>query len=124
VHRLVLAGEAVQLTGDRDGAGAEQVHDILGHSADRGAVPAGPRHHHVPERGEPGFQGPVGDRGDAQPLAVQSARIQGPPPVVGAVAALDPVPDRHVDMQLPVPVPGQVMQEQAGDQPLAVAPLP
>ena len=43
---------------------------------------------------------------------------------VGTVGALDPVPDRHVDVQLRVAVPGQVVQEQAGDQAVAVAPLP
>ena len=52
------------------------------------------------------------------------AGIQGPPLVVGAVGALDPVPDRHVHVQLRVAVPGQVVQEQAGGQAGAVAPLP
>ena len=52
------------------------------------------------------------------------ARVQGPPLVVGAVGALDPVPDRDVHVQLRVAVAGQVVQEQAGDQAVAVAPLP
>ena len=124
VHRLVLAGETVQFAGDGDGAGAEQVHHVLGDPADLGAVPVGPRHHDVAERGQPGLQGPVGDRGDAEPLAVQGAGVQGPPRVVGAVAALDPVPDRDVHVQLRVAVAGQVVQEQAGDQAAAVPPLP
>ena len=55
---------------------------------------------------------------------MQAARIQGPPLLVGAVGALDPVPDRHVHVQLRVAVAGQVVQEQAGDQAVAVAPLP
>ena len=67
---------------------------------------------------------PVGDRGDGEPLVVQGAGVQGPPLVVGAVGALDPVPDRDVHVQLRVAVAGQVMQEQAGDQAVAVAPLP
>ena len=124
VHGLVLAGEASGFAGDGDGAGAEQVHHVLGDPADLGAVPVGPGHHDVPEGGQPGLQGPVGDRGDAEPLAVQGAGVQGPPRVVGAVGALDPVPDRHVHMQLRVPVAGQVVQEQAGDQAAAVPPLP
>ena len=52
------------------------------------------------------------------------AGVQGPPLVVGAVGALDPVPDRDVHVQLRVAVAGQVVQEQAGDQAGAVAPLP
>ena len=60
----------------------------------------------------------------AEPLVVQGARVQRPPLVVGAVGALDPVPDRHVHVQLRVAVAGQVVQEQAGDQAVAVAPLP
>jgi hypothetical protein len=55
---------------------------------------------------------------------MQGARVQGAPFIVGAVGALDAVPDRHVHMQLRVPVTGQVVQEQAGDQTAAVAPLP
>ena len=55
---------------------------------------------------------------------MQGAGVQGPPLAVGAVGALDPVPDRHVHVQLRVAVAGQVVQEQAGDQAVAVAPLP
>jgi hypothetical protein len=55
---------------------------------------------------------------------VQGPGVQGPPPVVGSVTALGPVPDRDVDVQLGVPVAGQVVQEQAGDQAAAVPPLP
>ena len=124
VHRLVLAGEPVQLAGDCDGAGAEQVLHVLADAADLGAVAVRPGHHHVAEGGELGFQDPVGDRGDGEPLVVQAARVQGPPFVVGAVGALDPVPDRHVHVQLRVPVARQVMQEQAGGQPGTVPPLP
>jgi len=75
-------------------------------------------------RGGCGFQDPVGDRRDAQPLVVQAARVQGPPLGVGAVGALDPVPDRDVYVQLGVAVAGQVVQEQTGGQTAAVAPLP
>jgi hypothetical protein len=45
-------------------------------------------------------------------------------PLAGAVGALDPVPDRDVHMKLRVAVPGQVVQELAGGQAAAVAPLP
>ena len=124
VHRLVVAGQAVQLAGDRDRAGGEQVHHVLADPADLGAVAVRPGHHHVAEGGQLGFQDPVGDRGDGEPLVVQRAGVQGPPLGVGAVGALDPVPDRHVHVQLRVAVPGQVVQEQAGDQAGAVAPLP
>ena len=47
VHRLVLAGQPVQLAGDRDGAGAEQVHHVLADPADLGAVAVRPGHHGV-----------------------------------------------------------------------------
>ena len=124
VHGLVLLGEPVQLAGDGDGTGAEQVLDVLADAADLGAVAVGPGHHHVPEPGELGFQDPVGDRGDGEPLVVQAARVQRPPLAVGAVGALDPVPDRDVHVKLRVAVAGQVMQEQARGQPGAVAPLP
>ena len=124
VHRLVLAGEPVQLAGDGDGAGAEQVHHVLADPADLGAVAVRPGHHDVAEGGQLGLQDPVGDRGDGEPLVVQAAGVQGPPLVVGAVGALDPVPDRDVHVQLRVAVAGQVVQEQAGDQAGAVAPLP
>ena len=124
VHGLVLAGEPVQLAGDGDGAGAEQVHHVLADAANLGAVAVGPGHHDVAERGQPGLQDPVSDGGDAEPLVVQGAGVQGPPLVVGSVSSLDPVPDRDVDMQLRVAVPGQVVQEQAGDQAAAVPPLP
>jgi hypothetical protein len=124
VHGLVVAGEASGFAGDGDGAGAEQVHHVLGDPADLGAVAVGPGHHDVPEGRQPGLQDPVRDRGDAEPLAVQGPGVQGPPCVVGAVAALDAVPDRDVYVQLRVPVAGQVVQEQAGDQAAAVPPLP
>ena len=124
VHGLVLAGEPVQLAGDRDGAGAEQVHHVLADPADLGAVAVRPGHHGIAQRGQPGLQDPVGDRGDGEPLAVQGARVQRPPLLISLVGALDPVPDRHVDVQLRVAVPGQVVQEQAGDQAVAVPPLP
>ena len=124
VHRLVLLGEPVQLAGDGDCPGGEQVHHVLADPADLGAVAVRPGHHHVAERGQLSFQDPVGDRGDGEPLVVQAAGVQGPPLVVGAVGALDPVPDRHVHVELRVPVAGQVVQEQAGGQPAAVAPLP
>ena len=87
-------------------------------------LPSAPGHHDVAERGQLGLQDPVGDRGDGEPLVVQAARVQGPPLVVGAVGALDPVPDRHVHVELRVAVAGQVVQEQAGGQAGAVAPLP
>ena len=124
VHRLVLLGEPVQLAGDGDGAGAEQVLHVLADAADLGAVAVGPGHHDVAEGGQLGLQDPVGDRGDGEPLVVQAARVQRPPLGVGAVGALDPVPDRHVHVQLRVAVAGQVVQEQARGQPGAVAPLP
>ena len=124
VQRLVLAGEPSEFAGDGDGAGAEQVHDVLGNAADLGAVAVGPGHHFVAQRRQSGLQDPVGDRGHAEPLAVQGAGVQGAPLVVGAVGALDPVPDRDVHMQLRVTVAGQVVQEQAGDQAAAVPPLP
>ena len=47
VHRLVLAGQPVQFAGDRDGAGAEQVHHVLADPADLGAVAVRPGHHGV-----------------------------------------------------------------------------
>ena len=106
----------LQLPSDRHGAGAEQVHHVLADPADLGAVAVGPRHHGVPERGQPGLQGPVGDWGDGEPLVVQGPRVQGAPFVVGAVAALHPIPDRDVYVQLRVTVARQVVQEQAGDQ--------
>ena len=121
---LVLFREPFQLAGDGDCTGAEQVHDLLADAADLGAVAVGPRHHGVAESGQPGLQDPVGDRGHGQPLAVQGAGVQGPPLAVGAVCPLDPVPDRHVHVELRVAVPGQVVQEQAGDQAVAVPPLP
>jgi hypothetical protein len=55
---------------------------------------------------------------------VQRAGVQRPPLAVGAVGALDPVPDRRVHVQLRVAVAGQVVQEHAGDQAIPVAPLP
>jgi hypothetical protein len=121
---LVFLREPFQLSGDSDGPGAEQVHDILADSADLGAVTVGPGHHGVPERRQLGLQDPVGDRGDGEPLVVQGAGVQGPPLIVGPVGALNAVPDRDVDVELRVAVPGQVVQEQAGDQAPAVAPLP
>jgi hypothetical protein len=120
----VFLGEAFQFSGDGDGAGAEQVHDLLADPADLGAVAVWAGHHGVAEGGQPGLQDPVGDRGDAEPLAVEGAGVQGAPLAIGAVSALHPVPDRHVHVQLRVPVAGQVMQEQAGDQAVPVAPLP
>ena len=48
----------------------------------------------------------VGDRSDAEPLVVQGAGIQGPPFTVGAVGALDAVPDRDVHVELRVAVAG------------------
>ena len=113
-----------EFPGDGDGAGAEQVHDVLADPADLGAVAVGPGHHRVPQRGQPGLHDPVGDWGDGEPLVVQGAGVQGPPFAVGAVGALDPVPDRDVHVQLRVAVAGQVVQEQAGDQAVAVPPLP
>ena len=124
MHRLVLAGEPVQLAGDGDGAGAEQVLHVLADAADLGAVAVWPGHHGVAEGGQLGLQDPVGDRGDGEPLVVQRAGVQGPPLGVGAVGALDPVPDRHVHVELRVAVSGQVVQEQAGGQAGAVAPFP
>ena len=124
MHGPVLAGEPVQLAGDGDGARAEQVHHVLADPADLGAVAIRPRHHDISQRGQLGLQDPVSDRGHAEPLAVQGPGIQGPPRVVGPVGALDAVPDRDVHMQLRVAVAGQVVQEQAGDQAAAVAPLP
>jgi hypothetical protein len=124
VRRLVVAGEPVQLAGDGDGAGAEQVLHVLADPADLGAVAVSTGHHDVAEARELGFQDPVGDRGDGQPLVVQAARIQRPPLAVSAVGALDPVPGRHMHMQLRIPVTGQVVQKQAGDQAGAIAPLP
>ncbi len=124
VLALVFLGEPFQFPGDGDGAGAEQVHHVLADPADLGAVAVRARHHRVAEGGQPGLQAPVGGRGDAEPLAVQGAGVQGPPFGVGAVGALDPVPDRHVHVQLRVAVAGQVVQEQAGDQAVAVPPLP
>jgi hypothetical protein len=47
---------------------------------------------------------------------VQGPGVQGPPRVVGSVGALDAVADRDVHVQLRVAIPGQVVQEQAGDQ--------
>jgi hypothetical protein len=55
---------------------------------------------------------------------VQAARVQRPPLTVSSVGALYPVPDRDVHVELRVAVAGQVVQEQAGDQAGAVAPLP
>ena len=124
VHRLVLPGKTVEFAGDGDGAGAEQVHDVLGDPADLGAVAVGPGHHDIAERGQPGLQAPVRDRGHAEPLAVQGPGIQGPPRVVGSVGALDAVPDRDVHVQLRVTIAGEMVQEQAGDQAAAVPPLP
>ena len=43
----VLAGEPFEFAGDGDGAGAEQVHDVLADPADLGAVAVGPGHHGV-----------------------------------------------------------------------------
>ena len=117
-------GEPFQFAGDGDRAGAEQVHQVLADPADLSAVPIRPRHHRVPERGQPGLHPPVGDGGDAEPLVVQGAGVQGPPLAVGAVGPLDPVPDRDVHVELRVAVPGQVVQEQAGDQAIPVTPLP
>ena len=105
-------------------AGAEQVHHVLADAAYLGAVAVGPGHHGIPERGQPGLQAPVRDRGHAEPLVMQGPGVQGPPLAVCPVGALDAVPDRDVHMQLRVAVTGQVMQEQAGDQAAAVPPLP
>ena len=113
----VFLREPFQLAGDGDGAGAEQVHHVLADPADLGAVAVGPRHHRVPERGQPGLHPPVGDRGDAEPLVVQGAGVQGPPFAVGAVGALDPVPDRDVHVQLRVAVAGQVVGSPRGVSP-------
>ena len=124
VHRLVLPCEPVQLAGDRDRTGAEQVHDLLADAADLGAVAIGPGHHGITQRGQLGFQDPVGDRCDGEPLVVQAAGVQGPPLLVGAVSALDAVPDRDVHVELRVAVAGQMMQEQAGHQASTVTPLP
>src|ERR1019366_5295935 len=121
---LVILGEPLEFAGDGDGAGAEQLHHVLADPADLGAVAVGPGHHGVPERGQPGFQDPVGDRGDAEPLVVQGAGVQGPPRAVGPVGALDAVPDRDVHVDRRVAAAGQMGQEQAGDQPPAVPPLP
>ncbi len=66
-------GQPVQLAGDGDGAGAEQVLHVLADAADLGAVAVRPGHHHVAERGQLGLQDPVGDRGDAEPLVVQAS---------------------------------------------------
>ena len=124
VHRFVVAGEPVQLAGDRDRAGGEQVDHVLADAANLGTVAVGPELHRVPESGQPGLQDPVSDGCDAEPLVVKAAGIQGPPLVVGAVGALDPVPDRHVRVQLRVSIAGQVVQENTGDQAAAVTPLP
>src|SRR6185437_13768955 len=97
---------------------------VLADPADLGAVAVRPGHHRIAEGGQLGFQGPVGDRGDGEPVVVQAARVQGPPFVVGAVGALDPVPDRDVHVELGVAVAGEVVQEQAGGQAVPVAPLP
>jgi hypothetical protein len=121
---LVLLRELVQLPGDGDGAGAEQVHHVLADAADLGAVAVRAGHHGVAERRQPGLHTAVRDRREAEPLAVQGAGVQGPPLVVGAVGALHPVPDRHVHVQLRVAVAGQVVQEQAGHQAGTVPPLP
>ena len=64
VHGLVLPGEPVQLAGDRDRAGGEQVDHVLADAADLSAVAVRPRHHGVSEGGQLGLQDPVGDRGD------------------------------------------------------------
>jgi hypothetical protein len=110
VHGLVVAGKAVKFAGDRDSPGGEQVHDVLADSADLGAVAVRPRHHRITQCGQPGLQDPVGDGCDGEPLVVQGAGVQGPPFGVGAVGALDPVPEDHVDVQLRVAVAGQVVQ--------------
>jgi hypothetical protein len=102
----VFLREPFQFAGDGDSAGAEQVHDVLADPADLGSVPVGPGHHGVPERSQPGLHPPVGGRGDGEPLAVQGAGVQGPPLAVGAVGALDAVPDRDVYVQLRVAVAG------------------
>jgi hypothetical protein len=64
MHRLVLACQPVQLAGEGDGAGAEQVLHILANAADLGAVAVGPGHHDIAEPGQLSLQDPVGDRGD------------------------------------------------------------
>ena len=114
----------LQFPGDRDGAGAEQVDHVLADAADLGAVAVGAGHHHIAQPGQLCLHQPVGGGGDAEPLAVQRPGVQGAPFAVGLVAALDPVPDRHVDVQLRVSVAADVMQEQRGGQAVAVAPLP
>ena len=114
MHRLVLPREPVQLADDGDGAELDQVLYVLADAADLGAIAVRPGHHHVAEGGQLGLQDPVGDRGDSQPLAMQRARIKHRRLRIGAVAALDPVPDGHVHVELRVAVPGQVVQEQAG----------
>jgi hypothetical protein len=73
VHGLVLTGEPFEFAGDGDGPQAEQVQDVLADPADLGAVAVRPGHHHVTQRGQPGLQDPVGDRGHAEPLVVQGA---------------------------------------------------
>ena len=113
----VFLREFCQLPADGDRAGAEQVHHVLADPADLGAVAVCPRHHGIAQGGHPGLQAPVRDRGDAEPLVVQAAGVQGAPLPVGAVAALHPVPDRHVHVQLRVAVAGQVVQEQAATRP-------
>ena len=124
VAGLVLVGQPLQFPGDRDGAGAEGVDDVLADAADLGAVPVGAGHHHVPQAGQLCLHQPVGGGGDGEPLVVQRPGVQGAPFPVGTVGALDPVPDRHVHVQLRVSVAADVMQEQRGGQAVAVAPLP
>ncbi len=42
-------------------------------------LPSARGHHGVAQRGQPGLHDPVGDRGDAEPLVVQAAGVQGAP---------------------------------------------
>ena len=86
VRLLVLADQGLQFRGQRPGPGAEQVHHVLADPADLGAVAVRPRHHGVPQRGQPGLHHPVGHRGDREPLVVQAAGIQRAPFLVGPSA--------------------------------------
>jgi hypothetical protein len=92
-------------------AGAEQVHHVLADAADLGAVAVTAGHHHIAQPGQPRLHQPVGGGGHGEPLAVQRPGVERAPFLIGPVGALDPVPYRHVDVQLWVPVAADVTQE-------------
>ena len=124
MYPLVLGSQLGQLRADAHAARGELGHDLAGNTGDLAAVAVLPGLHHIAQLAHPGLDEPVRHRRQAELPVEQRPAVQRAPLAVGAVAALRPIPERDVHVQLRVAVAGQVVQEQRRGQPVTIPPFP